>query len=312
MAATAGRDEPSGRHERRGKLAIFAEDRAGAVLRSIFVAVVIYLCSCCAAGTSAGSDRAARRPGRPLDDGGRSGSGEGKPMNGRAPTTNDCWNTTTTASRSTTIRCRNGGSYCSGSPSSSAPLYILYYHFGDGVADGRGLQPGYDRLLRPAGSAVPGDGTRSREATLVDLMDETSMMAGGAQALFQGKCCAVPRERRRGQHRPQPDRRLLAARRQSDRHLLRPSTEGVPSKGMLAWKNQAGPKRRDRALGLRPTSARCVEAATRQPQVSRRAIRCIYDPSDALAEAPPRTLPTNPRSGDAPTDGWRGDDRLGR
>jgi len=117
-------------------------------------------------------------------------------------------------------------------------LYFVYFHFGEGKlpieAYNEDMIAYYD--LQAQQLLALGE---IKESTLLDLAKDESMMAGGAQ-LFQTKCAQCHGSRAEGGIGPNlTDDYWLHGERLTN--IYRTITEGVPSKGMLAWKNQLGP-----------------------------------------------------------------------
>ena len=79
----------------------------------------------------------------------------------------------------------------------------------------------------------------SRFGTTLDLMNDEAMMATGA-SLFVSKCAQCHGNKGEGNIGPNlTDTYWLHGGKLTD--IYHTVTEGVPSKGMLAWKNQLGP-----------------------------------------------------------------------
>jgi cytochrome c oxidase cbb3-type subunit 3 len=117
-------------------------------------------------------------------------------------------------------------------------FYVVYFHFGQGklVIDAYNddmiafyeLQAEQLLALGPIG-----------EGTLSDLMKDDAMMAGGAQ-IFTSKCAQCHAKDGGGNIGPNlTDDYWLHGGKLTD--IYHTVTEGVPSKGMLSWKNQLGP-----------------------------------------------------------------------
>ena len=119
-----------------------------------------------------------------------------------------------------------------------APLYILYFHFGPGLLS----IDRYDRAMMIATerqmAAILAMGEIS-ENTLVDLMDDPSMMNGGKK-IFVAKCATCHGMFGEGGIGPNlADDHWLHGAQLMD--VYRTVREGVPSKGMLAWERQLRP-----------------------------------------------------------------------
>jgi len=119
-----------------------------------------------------------------------------------------------------------------------APLYILYFHFGPGLLS----IDRYDRAMMIATerqmAAILAMGEIS-ENTLVDLMDDPSMMNGGKK-IFVAKCATCHGIFGEGGIGPNlTDDHWLHGAQLMD--VYRTVREGVPAKGMLAWERQLRP-----------------------------------------------------------------------
>ena len=119
-----------------------------------------------------------------------------------------------------------------------APLYVLYFHFGPGLLS----IDRYDRAMMIATerqmAAILAMGEIS-ENTLVDLMDDPSMMNGGKK-IFVAKCATCHGMFGEGGIGPNlTDEFWLHGAQLMD--VYRTVREGVPSKGMLAWERQLRP-----------------------------------------------------------------------
>jgi len=119
-----------------------------------------------------------------------------------------------------------------------APLYILYFHFGPGLLS----IDRYDRAMMIATerqmAAILAMGEIS-ENTLVDLMDDPSMMNGGKK-IFTAKCATCHGMFGEGGIGPNlTDEFWLHGAQLMD--VYRTVREGVPAKGMLAWERQLRP-----------------------------------------------------------------------
>jgi cytochrome c oxidase cbb3-type subunit 3 len=119
-----------------------------------------------------------------------------------------------------------------------AVVYALYYHFGPGLL----AVDRYDRdmaayyELQAQQLAALGE---INEETLAGVMQNPSMMAG-AQALFQTKCSQCHGMAGEGNIGPNltDDYWLHGGKLVDIYHTV---SEGVPSKGMLAWRTQLRP-----------------------------------------------------------------------
>ncbi len=118
------------------------------------------------------------------------------------------------------------------------PLYILFFHFGPGMLE---LER-YDEAMMLATenqmAAILAMG-EINEGTLVDLMDDPSMMNGGKK-VFTGKCATCHGMFGEGGIGPNlTDAYWLHGGQLMD--IYRTVREGVPAKGMLAWERQLRP-----------------------------------------------------------------------
>ena len=119
-----------------------------------------------------------------------------------------------------------------------AVFYTVYYHYGPGKlaveAYNEDMVAFYE--LQAAQLLAMGE---IKESTLLDLMDDEAMMATGA-SLFVSKCAQCHGNKGEGNIGPNlTDGYWLHGGKLTDIYYT--VTEGVPSKGMLAWKNQLGP-----------------------------------------------------------------------
>jgi len=117
-------------------------------------------------------------------------------------------------------------------------LYAIYFHFGEGKLDveayNEDMVAYYD--LQAQQLLALGE---IKESTLLGLMDDDAMMAGGAQ-IFATKCAQCHGNNAQGNIGPNlTDNYWLHGGRLTD--IYHTITEGVPSKGMLPWKNQLSP-----------------------------------------------------------------------
>jgi cytochrome c oxidase cbb3-type subunit 3 len=119
-----------------------------------------------------------------------------------------------------------------------SPLYILFFHFGPGLLE----IDRYDRAMMIATERQMAEilamGEIS-ENTLVDLMDDPSMMNGGRK-IFTAKCATCHGMFGEGSIGPNlTDEFWLHGGQLMD--VYRTVREGVPAKGMLAWERQLRP-----------------------------------------------------------------------
>ena len=119
-----------------------------------------------------------------------------------------------------------------------SPLYILFFHFGPGLLE----IDRYDRAMMIATerqmAAILAMG-EINENTLVELMDDPSMMNGGKK-IFVAKCATCHGMFGEGGIGPNlTDDHWLHGGQLMD--IYRTVREGVPSKGMLAWERQMRP-----------------------------------------------------------------------
>jgi cytochrome c oxidase cbb3-type subunit 3 len=119
-----------------------------------------------------------------------------------------------------------------------APLYVLFYHFGPGML----AIEQYDEAMMLATekqmAAILAMG-EINESTLVNLMDDPSMMNGGKK-IFTSKCATCHGMFGQGGIGPNlTDDYWLHGAQLMD--IYRTVREGVPSKGMLAWERQLRP-----------------------------------------------------------------------
>jgi cytochrome c oxidase cbb3-type subunit 3 len=118
------------------------------------------------------------------------------------------------------------------------PLYILYFHFGGGML----AVERYDQEMiayydKQAGK-LQALGNMS-ESTLADLAADPSMMSGGKK-IFQSKCSTCHGMFGEGGIGPNlTDNYWLHGGQLMD--IYKTVSEGVPTKGMLAWERQLRP-----------------------------------------------------------------------
>jgi cytochrome c oxidase cbb3-type subunit 3 len=117
-------------------------------------------------------------------------------------------------------------------------LYAVYFHFGHGKlaveAYNEDMIAYYELQAEQLLALGP-----IRESTLLALQDDDAMMAGGQQ-IFVSKCAQCHANDGGGNIGPNlTDGFWLHGGRLTD--IYHTVMEGVPSKGMLAWKNQLGP-----------------------------------------------------------------------
>jgi cytochrome c oxidase cbb3-type subunit 3 len=117
-------------------------------------------------------------------------------------------------------------------------LYFVYFHFGEGKLPIEAYNEDMIAFYELQAQQLLALG-EIKESTLLDLAQDDSMMAGGAQ-LFQAKCAQCHGSHAEGGIGPNlTDDYWLHGGRLTN--IYRTITEGVPSKGMLAWKNQLRP-----------------------------------------------------------------------
>ena len=125
--------------------------------------------------------------------------------------------TSTTTSSSTTTSCPSGGSSRSTARSSSRFVYWYGRRLDAIASPGQAYQS--DVAVEHAAEA---ERARAR-GTIDDAMLSAIAQGPGDARPGQGRLRlhlrAVPQARRRRQHRPEPDRRVLDPRQQADRHL---------------------------------------------------------------------------------------------
>ena len=117
-------------------------------------------------------------------------------------------------------------------------LYFPYYHFGPGLltvdAYNKDMVAYYDLQAEQFLAMGP-----ISERTLHDLMSDDAMLAGGAQ-LFASKCVQCHGNSGEGNIGPNlTDDYWIHGGNLT--HIYTTVVEGVPTKGMLAWKNQLRP-----------------------------------------------------------------------
>ncbi len=117
------------------------------------------------------------------------------------------------------------------------PFYIIYYHCGEGRTPvdkyNAEMLAHFDRQAQNLLAMGP-----ITEGTLAGFQDDEAKMAGAAQ-LFVAKCSSCHGMRGEGNIGPNlTDDFWLHGGRLTD--IYDTITEGVPSKGMLAWKKQLG------------------------------------------------------------------------
>lgn len=117
-------------------------------------------------------------------------------------------------------------------------LYAVYFHFGHGKLEIEAYNDDMVAYYDLQAQQLLGLG-EIKESTLLGLIDDDAMMAGGAQ-LFASKCAQCHGDEAQGKIGPNlTDDHWLHGGRLTD--IYHTVTEGVPSKGMLPWKNQLSP-----------------------------------------------------------------------
>ena len=117
-------------------------------------------------------------------------------------------------------------------------LYFVFFHFGPGKLPIESYNEDMVAFYELQAQQILALG-EIRESTFLDLMKDEAMMAGAAQ-VFQTKCTQCHGARGEGGIGPNlTDDFWLHGGKLTD--IYRTVTEGVPAKGMLAWKNQLGP-----------------------------------------------------------------------
>jgi cytochrome c oxidase cbb3-type subunit 3 len=117
-------------------------------------------------------------------------------------------------------------------------FYFVFYHFGHGKLAVEAYNADMIAYYELQAQQLLALG-EIQESTLLDLMEDDSMMAGGAQ-LYQAKCTQCHGQNGEGNIGPNlTDDYWLHGGKLTD--IYHTVTEGVPVKGMLAWKNQLGP-----------------------------------------------------------------------
>ncbi len=117
-------------------------------------------------------------------------------------------------------------------------FYVLYFHFGQGKLAVEAYNEDMIAYYELQAQQLLALG-EIKESTLLDLMEDDAMMAGG-QALYVSKCTQCHGENGQGNIGPNlTDDYWLHGGKLTD--IYHTVTEGVPTKGMLAWKNQLGP-----------------------------------------------------------------------
>lgn len=119
-----------------------------------------------------------------------------------------------------------------------AVFYTVYYHYGHGKLAVEAYNEDMVAFYELQAEQLLALG-EIKESTLLDLMDDDAMMATGA-SLFVSKCAQCHGNKGEGNIGPNlTDEYWLHGGKLTD--IYHTVTEGVPSKGMLAWKNQLGP-----------------------------------------------------------------------
>lgn len=178
-------------------------------------------------------------------------------------------------------------------------LYFVFFHFGPGKlpidAYNEDMVAFYE--LQAQQLLALGE---IRESTLLGLMRDDAMVAGGAQ-LFQTKCTQCHGGRGEGGIGPNlTDDFWLHGGKLTD--IYHTITEGVPAKGMLAWKNQLGPAEILSVASYVGTLRGSAPASPKAPQGA----QFVYDEKAILeqeaaattgAEAAPAPAGTAPPAG---------------
>jgi cytochrome c oxidase cbb3-type subunit 3 len=178
------------------------------------------------------------------------------------------------------------------------PLYILYFHFGSGMLAleryDQEMIAYYDKQAEQL--AALGE---ISEATLVDLMDDQSMMNGGKK-IFQSKCATCHGMFGEGGIGPNlTDQHWLHGAQLED--IYRTVRDGVTEKGMLAWERQLRPAEllavssyAGSLLGTDPPNAKEPQgqqvarlAPAEMEGSASEAAETTADPADGEAEAEP-------------------------
>ena len=119
-----------------------------------------------------------------------------------------------------------------------APLYVLYFHFGGGMLANERYDEEMVAFYDKQAEQLLALGEIS-EGTLVDLMADESMMNAGRK-VFHAKCATCHGMFGEGGIGPNlTDEYWIHGRQLLD--IYKTVTEGVPSKGMLAWERQLRP-----------------------------------------------------------------------
>ena len=172
--------------------------------------------------------------------------------------TTGCSSTTTTASRSTTTRCRAGGSCIFW-----ATIVVLARATGCNVP-GIGTGPGPDRGLRArdGGGRAPGRSSPPPRAPAATEESLLALDAGSGRAWPPARRSSRPtaspchRADGGGHHRPEPDRRLLAPRRHARRRSCTTDQRRRARQGHAGVEGPAEARRGRRGGGLRGYAAR--------------------------------------------------------
>lgn len=119
-----------------------------------------------------------------------------------------------------------------------SPLYVLYYHAGPGLLDidayNKDMVAFYDLQAQQLLAMGPID-----ENMLAGLTQESAMMAGAAQ-VFQVRCSSCHGQLGEGSIGPNlTDDYWIHGGQLVE--ILQVVTDGVPAKGMVAWKAQLSP-----------------------------------------------------------------------
>ena len=158
-----------------------------------------------------------------------------------------------------------------------AVIYFVFYGFGPGKtvveAYNQEMVAYYDLQAQQLLALGP-----IKESTLLKLMDDESMIAGGAQ-IFQSKCAQCHAANAGGNIGPNlTDDYWLHGGKLTD--IYHTITEGVPSKGMLAWKNQLSPAE---ILSV-AAYVGSLRGSNPSPAKAPQGKLFVYDPDKILAE----------------------------
>jgi cytochrome c oxidase cbb3-type subunit 3 len=156
-----------------------------------------------------------------------------------------------------------------------AVFYTLYYHFGPGLLTIESYDKSMAAYYELQAQQLAALGEIDEE-TLSGVMRNPSMMAG-AQALFQAKCSQCHGMNGEGNIGPNltDDYWLHGGNLVDIYHTV---SEGVPSKGMLAWRNQLRPAELLAVAGYVGTLRGTTPANPKAPQGELQP----YDPGAAV------------------------------